>query len=91
MHESFKEISDLVGDRAGRRAVERVDEYLKNARLVYPKYLDVDAAAVYTGFTPKALRDRIARGAGPVHHHVGRAIRFKREDLDAWVEQGACG
>lgn len=88
MHDSFEDLENKIGYQAGVRAAGIVDEYLRKNKLVFPKYLTVESAALYTDFTPKALRDRIARGVGPVHFHVGKALRFKREDLDAWVEQG---
>jgi excisionase family DNA binding protein len=50
----------------------------------YSGYLTIDDLSVYLGIKPKTLYARV--GEIP-HYKVGRLIRFKREDVDAWMER----
>ena len=47
-------------------------------------YLTIDDLSVYLGIKPKTL---YARTNEIPHYKVGRLIRFKREDVDAWMEK----
>lgn len=44
------------------------------------EYLNVTEAAVYNW---------VKEGRGPRSHRVGRRMRFRREDVDAWLESRA--
>ena len=45
-------------------------------------------AAAYLNFTPRALQAWRVRGGGPRFIACSsRAIRYRRRDLDAWVEE----
>ena len=48
------------------------------------RYLTVNDLSVYLGIKPKTLYSRVKEIP---HYKVGRLIRFKREDVDAWMEQ----
>lgn len=54
--------------------------------------LDECAAAEYIGMSVSYLRmDRLrgtvgGRTPGPDYYRLGRAIRYRRRDLDAWLE-----
>ena len=51
--------------------------------LDHKKYYTLVEAAAYLNIKEKtlyAIKDKIP------HYRVGRMIRFKREDLDAWME-----
>jgi hypothetical protein len=48
-------------------------------------YTEVDAAT-YIGYAPHYLREARRRGYGPVYIRIDRAIRYRRHDLDAWLE-----
>lgn len=71
------------------RIAELVDARLREAPRPPPQqYFDVDDAARYLGFTPKALRGYVELGKGPRVRRpngTGRVIRFHRDDLDAWM------
>ena len=58
---------------------------------VETQYFSIAQAGQFTGFSEKAMRDKIALGFGPeiCHPGGGRNIRIKREDLIAWAEGGA--
>ena len=49
-------------------------------------------AAAYIGMSPSFLRqsrtngDRVNRTPGPKYIKIGRAVRYFKEDLDAWLE-----
>jgi predicted DNA-binding transcriptional regulator AlpA len=42
-------------------------------------------AAPYTGMSTAWLRQARIRGIGPAYIRVGRSIRYRVADLDAWV------
>ena len=48
------------------------------------RYLTVNDLSVYLGIKPKTLYSRVKEIP---HYKVGRLIRFKQEDVDAWMEQ----
>ena len=73
------DIDDIV-----RRVVARVKD-----ELVTPEWLTPDQAATYCGLTARGLEDLRYRKAGPVASKVGgRIVRYRRADLDAWLEAG---
>jgi excisionase family DNA binding protein len=47
-------------------------------------YLTIHALSAYLGIKPKTLYARIREIP---HYKVGRLIRFRKEDVDAWMEQ----
>jgi excisionase family DNA binding protein len=47
-------------------------------------YLTIQELSVYLGIKPKTLYARIREIP---HYKVGRLIRFRKEDVDAWMEQ----
>jgi len=47
-------------------------------------YLTIDDLSFYLGIKPKTLYARVKEIP---HYKVGRLIRFKREDVDAWMER----
>jgi excisionase family DNA binding protein len=46
---------------------------------------DYRTASLYVGVSERYLRNEVAKGRITLFH-AGRAVRFHREDLDAWVE-----
>lgn len=53
-----------------------------------PTYLMTEKqAAAYLNFTPRFLQMRRLRGGGPVYVSVSpRAVRYRMEDLESWVQ-----
>lgn len=55
--------------------------------------LTEDQAAKYIGMSRSYLNadrshgPRIKRTKGPVFMKIGKAVRYKKEDLDAWLQQ----
>jgi len=50
----------------------------------YNEYLTIHVLAAYLNIKPKTLYARVKEIP---HYKVGRLIRFKREDVDAWMER----
>ena len=48
------------------------------------RFLNIHELAIYLGIKPKTLYARVQEIP---HYKVGRLIRFKREDVDAWMER----
>ena len=49
-------------------------------------WLDTKGAAAFIGSTPDTLKTWRARGDGPPFHKVsGRLVRYRRDELDAWL------
>lgn len=57
--------------------------------LVTPEWLTPDQAASYCGLTARGLEELRYRKRGPAYHKVGgRIVRYRRVDLDSWLEAG---
>ncbi|MCG8503674.1 MAG: helix-turn-helix domain-containing protein [Sphingomonadales bacterium] len=48
-------------------------------------WLDTVEAAEYLRLSPGSLRTFRSRGEGPPYHKAGRAVRYRRDELDAYV------
>lgn len=44
------------------------------------------AAEYLGGIPPRTLRQWRYTGKGPIFTKLGRAVRYRRDDLDAWIE-----
>jgi len=42
-------------------------------------------AGAYVGLTPLALNQRRYTGTGPRYAKIGRLIRYRKNELDAWL------
>jgi excisionase family DNA binding protein len=52
-------------------------------------YLNPREAAVYLRSSPSTLAKRRLQGNGPCFVRLGRAVRYRRADLDAWMNASA--
>lgn len=52
---------------------------------VRPRLLTEREAGTYTGHAPATLRNMRHLGTGPTYVKVGRAVRYRVEDLEAYV------
>ncbi|MFC6632422.1 helix-turn-helix transcriptional regulator [Microbulbifer taiwanensis] len=52
-----------------------------------PRFLDTKQAAQYLSLSAVWLNELRIKGGGPKFYKLGRAVRYKVEDLDAWVEE----
>lgn len=50
-----------------------------------------EVVAIWKLGSKNTLYGMRSRGRGPRGYKVGRELRFKRRDVEAWVEQGADG
>ena len=48
---------------------------------------DPKHAARYVGVTQATLRFWRSRGEGPRYFRAGKLIRYRRVDLDSWIEE----
>ncbi len=60
-----------------------------------PEYLDCliteQEAAKFLGYTVRALQNWRVRGGGPKFVRVSsRSIRYRRRDLNTWIEERLC-
>ncbi len=51
------------------------------------KYMTVDELAQYLGFEKQTIYNKIHNNQIPFHKIGLKAVRFKREEIDAWIEQ----
>ncbi len=49
-------------------------------------YLTYDAAAAYLGLTKATLYRWVRQRRVPHHRVSGRTVRFRKADLDAWMD-----
>ena len=49
------------------------------------QFLSINDLSKYLGIKPKTLYSWVAKGILP-HYRIGGLIRFKKKDIDQWVE-----
>ncbi len=47
--------------------------------------MTVASASAYLGLTPKTLAAMRCNGTGPAFCKLGKAIFYRRDDLDSWI------
>jgi excisionase family DNA binding protein len=52
--------------------------------------MTTNEAGAYVGCSAAALRHWRKTGRGPRFYRAGRLIRYKHEDLDAWISRHSC-
>ena len=52
------------------------------------KWINIDEAADYLGIKVGTIRDWIRKGKGIPAHKIGKQWKFKKEELDQWVQSG---
>ncbi|WP_198679475.1 helix-turn-helix domain-containing protein [Thermomonospora amylolytica] len=55
------------------------------ATTTLPALLTPAEAAAYLRRSPKTLRNWRSRGIGPKYTGRGHGVRYRRDDLDAWI------
>ncbi|UNK77898.1 helix-turn-helix domain-containing protein [Sphingopyxis granuli] len=50
-----------------------------------PEIFDTGGAASYVGLAPNTLEKMRTFGTGPRYAKLGRAVRYRRADLDAYI------
>ena len=80
-------VDQSIAQAAAERAVA---EALRKFHVPAVEYLTTPQAATYTNYSEEYLE--IARhradGSGPPYIKQSRAVRYRRADLDAWMEAG---
>lgn len=52
------------------------------------KWINIDEAADYLGVKPVTLRGWLRKDKGVPAHKIGKQWKFKRSELDEWVQSG---
>lgn len=53
------------------------------------KYLTAEDAARYLRSSRSTLAKRRVNGTGPIFVRIGRAVRYRQSDVDAWLALSA--
>ena len=53
---------------------------------VVPRLFNTAQAAEYTGLAKQTLHQKRVSGGGPRFCKIGRSVRYRKEDLDTWIE-----
>lgn len=56
--------------------------------MISDKWINIDDAADYLGIKPVTLRGWLRKDKGVPAHKIGKQWKFKRSELDAWVQSG---
>lgn len=56
--------------------------------MISDKWINIDEAADYLGIKPVTLRGWLRKDKGVPAHKIGKQWKFKRSELDAWVQSG---
>lgn len=76
-------------DAIAEAVAERLLRELPRGRLpMTPVYLTADQVAQMTGFSTKSLEAYRAKRQGPPFLKIGHSIRYRADDVRAWVEAG---
>jgi predicted DNA-binding transcriptional regulator AlpA len=62
---------------------------INSQSIIKPEYLTAEQVNHMTGFTVRALENMRHRRKGPPHLKVGTLVRYRADDVRAWIEQGA--
>lgn len=58
------------------------------ADIANDNWINIDEAAEYLSVKPGTIRDWIRKDKGVPAHKVGKLWKFKRSELDAWIQSG---
>ena len=53
---------------------------------IQPEYLNTEQAADYLSVHPQTLKNMRVKGEGPPFRKLANAVRYKRAELDAWMD-----
>lgn len=57
-------------------------------KIMNDNYISIDEAAEYLGIKTVTLRNWIKKDESLPAHKIGKLWKFKRSELDAWVQSG---
>lgn len=81
---------DALISQAVDVALERQARTLQSGEWVpAPEYLSPRQASVYTGFAVSTLEGWRHDATGPKYSQVGRQVRYRLRDIDAWMASHA--
>ena len=53
-------------------------------------YISIDEAAAYLGVKPSTIRAWIKSKNMPHHRVGGKLLKFKRSEIDEWIDSSKC-
>lgn len=56
--------------------------------IISENWISIDEAAEYLGVKPVTMRNWIRKGKDVPAHKIGKQWKFKRSELDKWVNSG---
>jgi predicted DNA-binding transcriptional regulator AlpA len=76
-------------DAVAEAVAERLLRELPRGRLpMNPEYLTAEQVAQMTGFSTKSLEAYRAKRQGSAFLKVGHSVRYRADDVRAWMEAG---
>ena len=57
-------------------------------KIIDDNYISIDEAAAYLGIKPVTLRNWIKQKNDIPVHRIGKLWKFKRSELDEWINSG---
>jgi excisionase family DNA binding protein len=66
--------------------IDFIHHVVSQSTIMKDALLDTEEAAEYMRVPAGTLRQWRYLGRGPAYVHVGRAVRYREGDLDAWLE-----
>jgi len=82
---SMRALAEAIGHSI---AVKLLRQFRRGEVPVAPEYLTANQVAQMTGFSPKGLENMRARRVGPPFIKVGTSVRYRADDVRAWIEAG---
>jgi excisionase family DNA binding protein len=67
--------------------VSELERLVSRADGVMDEVDDTQATAKYLKVPPRTMEDWRYRGVGPAFIKVGKAVRYRRDDVDAWLSE----
>jgi hypothetical protein len=82
-------IPPVAGSPHGRRGRRTASDQAAQAAngLAAPPLLQETDAAGYIGMSVAFLRQARVRARGPAYFRIGRSVRYRLSDLDAWLSE----
>ncbi len=65
-----------------------IKEVITMTEIANDKWINIEEAAEYLGVKPATIRDWIRKGKDVPAKKIGKQWKFKRSELDQWVQSG---
>ena len=79
------ELANAIGATIADHLLGRINSA---PAIILPEYLTVQQVTQMTGFSAKALENMRSRREGAPFIKVGTSVRYRIDDVRAWIERG---